>query len=169
MFVVYQTQLNTLFWDVSYAVKEKKYEKAGSGRIAIWSDTLHYYDGLSVDQQVLGVGLGYEKKSIFKKEKFFVAKTHNDYLGLLITTGAMGLFMYLFIMVLLLCDILLYRGDLKLKYIYLAFLCSVLAMNMGSNSYVSRVEMAQLFWVFMGTFYAVKKIGYDSDKYVVTA
>lgn len=156
-FILLQSQFSVLFWDVTHAVEEKKYEKAGSGRISIWSDTLEVFNDFSIDEMIVGLGLGHEKTSTFKREKFFVAQTHNDYLGLLITTGALGLIFYLSIMMIYFLSAVFFNGDTRLKYLSIAFIVSALAMNMGSNSYVSRVELAQLFWLFAGLFYTLKQ------------
>ena len=46
----------------------------------------------------------------------------------------------------------------SIDYLFFGFISSVIVMNMVSNSYMSRVELAQLFWLFAGLFYAQKQL-----------
>jgi hypothetical protein len=52
-------------------------------------------------------------------------------------------------------DIFLSAIDIKLRIIFIGVLFSVIVMNLVSNSYIVRVELAQYFWLFMGIFYAL--------------
>ncbi len=152
--MMYQAHLSTIFWDVKDAVMTQKFEKAGSGRISIWSDTLDFFSHMSMEKRLLGTGLGYHEESHFKRKNFSIGATHNDYLGLLVTTGLFGFILYLGIMSALFFSILLSPVERGLKTIMLAFTVSVIAMNMLSNSYITRVELAQLFWLIAGLFHA---------------
>ena len=45
-----------------------------------------------------------------------------------------------------------------IKFLYFGILVSVTIMNFVSNSYIARFQMAQLFWLFMGIFYALERM-----------
>ena len=152
---VTSSQMQTIFFDVIEPLQGKQdMANIGSGRIGIWTDAISQFRGLPFERCLLGIGLGNET---LYSHSFFGA-SHNDLIALLLSIGIIGLLLYLWIIGIFAFDIL--RSDIPrvTKYTYLGFLCAVSAMNFASNSYISRVPMAQYFFFIMGTFYAFRDL-----------
>jgi len=137
------------FWEMLYDFTDVFQGKRdilymGSGRMKIWTDFLTHYANLSFPNQILGASLK------------GVADTHNDFLSLMYSLGIVGLFIYVSFISKVFFDISKSCIDRKLKYIFLGFILAVVAMNFASNSYISRVELAQYFFFIVGTFYGLR-------------
>ena len=129
----------------------------GSGRIGMWVDIIAKFFKLPFERYFLGGGVGVET---LKSRSFFGA-SHNDFLSLLTSLGIIGLLLYLCILCSFFLDIV--RSDLSrvFKYVFIGFLFGVSLMNFVSNSYISRFEMGQYFFLIMGMFYAFRDVTYD--------
>lgn len=127
---------------------------AGSGRIGIWLHNLKLYADLPFTRQLLGVGLGNELKVIpgTMNKKWY--GSHNDYMSLLITGGAIGLFIYLILYLVLFFSFITAPVSFEFRLFCLSMLFSVMLMNFVSNSYIVRFQMAQLFWFLIGLLHA---------------
>jgi len=137
------------FWEMIYdftdvfAGKRDIYYM-GSGRMEIWTSFLSDYASLSFPNQILGAGI------------VGVANTHNDFLSLMYGLGIVGFFVYVSFMSKTFFDIFKSSIERKLKYIFYGFILAVIAMNSFSNSYISRIELAQYFYVIIGAFYGLR-------------
>jgi O-antigen ligase len=125
--------------------------------MSIWKHNLSVYNNdYSLDQKIFGIGLGKEGQPWYLGKKGpYVRSSHGDYLSLFMGLGPIGLVLYLFLYLVLMYDIFYSPVDIKLKIIFSGILVSVVVMNVVSNSYIVRVELAQYFWLFMGIFYAL--------------
>ena len=126
---------------------------AGSGRIRIWQHNLSLFSELSLTRQLLGVGFGKELETIPGTRSRKWMGSHNDYMSLAITGGVLGLMIYLLIYTVLFFIFVSAPVPGSLKSFSLAMLAAVLVMNLVSNSYIVRFQMAQLFWFLAGLLY----------------
>jgi O-antigen ligase len=138
--IFFSSLISNIIWK---KVDQPDINRATSGRVELWED---YYQGFresSLPEKLLGKGIGWKGQG---------AGFHSDYLSLLVTTGIIGLMLYLLILISLLYDIFLRRHH-KLSYLFLSILISVGIMNFGSNAVISRFELSTLFWLLMGLQY----------------
>ena len=140
----YIDQINSLIWKKG---QERDLNRATSGRVEFWQDNIRLFLDSSLPQQSIGRGLGHDQVFLF----------HNDYIALLMNLGVVGLFLYLFMLIILLYDIYLFK-DNKLKFLFGAILISSAIMSFGSNAVISRLELSQYFWLFMGLFYRIPQV-----------
>lgn len=154
--LLYMTSVKNLFWQTRGLGKSSHdINAASSGRTEIWEHNLKILADQPITRTILGVGLGQEENPIpdtFDKW----AGAHNDYLSLLFMLGIIGLVLYLLIYGVVIRAVLNERFNRGIKYLYLGMAVSVLTMNIVSNSYIVRFQMAQLLWLFMGIFYAMQ-------------
>lgn len=131
-----------------------------SGRFSLWDHNIRIFENLPVWQQMLGVGFGNEQKSVVdaSARERVVSSSHNDYLSLLMVSGIIGLILYGLIQMTFLINIINSGITKRLKYCFIGVLCTVVALNFVSNSYVNRFPLAQLFWFYAGIFYALAKV-----------
>ena len=150
--MLFSATIYTIFFDVIDAVEGKQGPvAAGSGRFEIWSYNLGVYSQLSLPEKIIGVGIGYKYgtadwKSI-KPGQELVYDSHNDWLTVLMGTGPPGLIFMLGIYWSLYARIRQLHGGEKAAY--LAFYISVVAMNIASNSYLTRFPLAQMFYMLV--------------------
>jgi hypothetical protein len=130
----------------------------GSGRIGGWTSLLNIYSNSPFYIKALGFGSG----GWIGQSRFSLAFGHNDLLSLLLTLGAYGLLLYLFIVLKFFYDITKFYVNRVLKYTLLGFLFAVFAMNFLSNSYLARFELGQYFFFVVGIFYALNEIAYSN-------
>ena len=134
-----------MMYDFIYVLQGKRdFTYIGTGRIGIWTNFLDDFINLPFPNQLLGAGA----------EK--LGATHNDILSLIYNFGFFGLFLYISFMSKVFVDIIKSFIDRKLKYIFLGFILAVLFMNLPSNSYISRGELAQYFYFIVGIFYVLR-------------
>jgi O-antigen ligase len=131
---------------------------ASSGRIGIWKHNLELFAELPLTTKLIGVGLGNELKKLPGTISRIWAGSHNDYLSLMITTGIIGVLLYLMIYGSVFFFLLLAPMARELRLFGISVLISVIIMNFVSNSYIVRFQMAQLFWFLIGLLYAQSKI-----------
>ena len=150
---LYMGTAKTIFFQVKEGGKNSKnLDVASSGRLSVWKHDLKLLSEVSIERKILGAGIVTGYASAEGKTNAFLGG-HNDFLELVAKAGILGLLMYLSILSILLIHIIKSKINIKSKYLFLAMVVSVIAMNFVSNSYVARVELAQLFWLFVGIFY----------------
>ena len=129
----------------------------GSSRFGIWKDIIDLIYENGIVRLILGLGFTeYGQITSYGKSGSLIAIAHNDFLGLLLSLGLVGLIIYTASLFNIYIDI--YKSKIKgeLKSIFLGFLIAVVAMNILSNSYLSRIEMSQYFYFIIGSFYAYR-------------
>lgn len=144
-----------IFFDVVGAYKGKSdVEMAGSGRPFIWDHNISLYSELPFDRQLAGVGIGNTVTDAFSgpglSKKLTIDNvwnSHNDFLEVMMETGALGLLIILLIYLRFLSDIWKMKG--RDKYVFLAFFAAVMLMNFLSNSYINRFGLAQMFYMLL--------------------
>jgi O-antigen ligase len=152
--LVFGALYKTVFFDVVQVAKgEKGLESAGSGRPSIWRHNLTIYESLPFDRQMGGVGVGNfvtGQGEQFLRDKISIDNvwsSHNDYLDVLMQTGAVGFVLFALMQLSLLRSILLLPG--RERYVFLALFCAVALMNLLSNSYITRFGLGQMFYMVM--------------------
>ena len=131
------------FHDVQRIVEgELDPNRLGSGRVEFWADTLKNYVKLPIDRKLAGNGLGNPKGLSGR-----YLDTHSDVLGLLEEVGLVGFILYMLLQLFILKRILSLEGDEK--YYFIAFFTAVFAMNLVSNSYISRFGIAQMYFLML--------------------
>lgn len=159
----FSADIENLIWQTKgLSKKVHDLNVASSGRIYIWKNNLKSFIELPFTIKILGVGLGHELDRIPGSSKMWMG-SHNDFLSLLIMLGFFGLIIYLLFYIVLFNDILKSRINNNIKSFYIGILVSVIIMNFVSNSYIVRFQMAQLFWLFFGIFYAIERFKYNNN------
>lgn len=126
---------------------EKGYGDAmeiGSGRPQIWLNNWNVYLALPIDEQLAGVGIGSNRGSVTQEG---IRDSHNDYIDILVQTGAVGLFLFLGLHIVLLRAVL--RMPSRQKYVFLAAFLAVSITNVLSNSFLARFGLNQMYWLLM--------------------
>lgn len=129
-------------------------DAASSGRLSIWKHNIELFLDLPLYTQLLGVGLGKELTNLPGKVDKKWWGSHNDYMSLLITTGLIGVSLYLMIYSSIFYFLLRAPIESRYRLFGTVVLCSVMIMNFVSNSYIVRFQMAQLFWFLFGLLYS---------------
>lgn len=111
-----------------------------SGRAGFWKSNLEHFVELPLDRQLAGVGIGTNRLAGFMD-------SHNDFLDVLVQTGLVGFSIFIALHIFILQRIL--RMSNEEKYVYLAVFLAVLVMNLGSNSYVARFGLAQMYYLII--------------------
>jgi O-antigen ligase len=144
------SSFHTIFFDIIEPISgERNLNAMGAGRLGMWTHILQKFSDLPIGNKLVGIGIG------IRGSGFEIARGHNDFLSLLYTTGIIGLFLYLIILFRIGYDMIRSCMDKQLKYLFLGFLCAVIFMNLASNSYLSRIELGQYFWLIVGFFYVL--------------
>jgi O-antigen ligase len=115
----------------------------GSGRQTFWVHNLQLYASLPIDRQLAGVGIG--NRDRFSTEN--VIDSHNDWLDVLMQTGAVGLLLLLALQILILKAILRVPGHEK--YAFLSVYLAVIVMMFVSNSYVWRIQVGHIYYIML--------------------
>jgi O-antigen ligase len=149
---LFSKSVHTIFWDVVGPLTgNMDIQKMGSGRVSIWLRVKDSFMAAPFERIFIGFGLG---KSAEGSDSFF-ASFHSDLVGILVSLGIIGLLLYISFYSRLFYDILTRGRDRFLITLYIGFLISTLTMNGISNSYLSRFELGQYFFFFMGIFYTL--------------
>lgn len=147
-------KISSVIWQTS-DIRRQSLDSASSGRLSIWRHDINTYIDFSIDKKLLGSGLGSENSPfLLKKEPIISA--HNDYLSLLLTLGVVGFLSYVFIYCVLFTDIFFFKSNVLIRTYAMGTFLSVVVMNGLSNSYISRVELAQGIFFIYGVFYCYK-------------
>jgi O-antigen ligase len=126
----------------------------GSGRIGGWSDIMNHFLSAPIEEQIRGLGVTLYG-TITKGAQ--IGGSHNDMLSTLICFGYIGFFLISCIYVALAYKILMAPVDRAIKCSFIGFLVAVGAMNFLSNSYLTRFELGQFFWLLIGIYYSLDR------------
>lgn len=147
--------LSSLFFDVTDVFSGRRdVEEAGSGRPLIWHHNLAIFVNLPFDRQIAGVGIGNFMADPFKDINAsakitmnHVWNSHNDFLEVLMETGAVGLLLTIVLYLSIGKAILRMEG--RDRHAFLALYLAVLVMNALSNSYIARFGLGQMFFMLL--------------------
>jgi O-antigen ligase len=161
--------ISKIFYDVVDAAKGKKVEMAGSGRPYIWKHNLQIFKSLPIDRQLAGVGIGNtlvgDGEQFTERTKISIENvwnSHNDFLEVLMETGAVGLLLWISLTVVVLLTILKWEGPEK--WVFLSFFVAVFLMNFLSNSYISRFGLAQMYFMVLSYFEIPRSRALSKDR-----
>ncbi len=155
-------KIHQVIWQVEPDIgHSENIDHASSGRLTLWSHNLYIFSQLTIVEKMLGIGIGNEGTQI-KELQNITAFSHNDYLTLLMTTGIIGLLLYLLIIYNFIIHVTTLYLEYKVKYIFISFFVSVCIMNFFSNSYINRFELGQLFYLFMGLAYQLQSENFQN-------
>ncbi len=149
-------KVNSLIFQQGEETTRYNLNATSSGRVNLWEHDLNVLLTSNSEQVMIGYGIGVEGKPIVGRGNSFVA-AHNDYLSLLVTLGIFGLVIYLLIYLSLIWKIAFSRIGKSLCGMFMGVLLAVIIMNFVSNSYLLRVELAQMLWFFSGVFMLLRK------------
>lgn len=139
----------TVFYDVvneKGEVKTAELEKSGSGRPIIWKHNFEIFMNTSLVSNMIGVGIGnYEGNQRRQPGREQIWPSHNDWLSIMLEAGIIGFVIVVWLYLAILSRVLMFPG--REKYVFLAIWVAVVFMNFSSNSYLSRVSIAQLFFM----------------------
>lgn len=136
-------------------------QEIASGRPRIWKHQLTIFADMPIDRQIGGLGIG--NKVLFGSTEG-IMESHSDYLDVTIQTGIVGLFLYLILQGLMLHKMLRLPG--REKHVFLAMFGAVVLMNIGSNSYITRSAIAQMFFIVM-TYIELQRLPTPQKKKIV--
>ncbi len=160
MFIVCLTYIETvqlMFFDIIDATEEGgDIDQAGSGRIWIWKQKVSVLNNHSFGAWVYGIGIGNMMNVDSLQNETSSFDSHNDYLALIVSTGMVGLLIYLTITVLMFKKAM--QLPARLKYVFLAFMIAAVAGNFVSNAFIARFSLAQMFMMVMGIMYSIASI-----------
>jgi hypothetical protein len=142
-----------IFFDVYEPLANKgDIGSMGSGRIGGWSSILNNFFSAPIEEQIRGLGITLHG-TITKGAQF--GGSHNDMLSALICFGYIGFFLISCVYVALAYKILIAPVDRDIKCSFIGLLVAVGAMNLLSNSYLTRFELGQFFWLLIGIYYSL--------------
>jgi len=106
------------------------------------------FSKVSFDRWIAGVGIGNltEIGSFGQGGESFWS-SHNDFLAVLIHTGVFGFLIFIALQVAILKKILAIEGPEKAAFV--ALFVAIAAMNFGSNSFLTRFALAQLYFLLI--------------------
>ena len=153
--IAFQSNLfKRIFVDVIAPIEgQKEIETMGSGRIGVWKQNLEIYLN-EPERYLIGFGLG--KETV--KNRMFFGASHNDLLSILYSLGLIGIILYLSINVLFLYEVISVPFEKSVKFYSIGFIFSILFMNLLSNSYVNRFQLAQYAYFIMGLIFSYKEL-----------
>lgn len=161
--LVTSSRVQELFFDIINPLTGKgSWRLMGSGRLGGWHDILYGFLNAPIEYFFLGVGIGNESRGTF-------GGAHSDWLSLFVSLGVIGVLFYSFFLVSLVLDILRSPLEKSTKSLYIAFVFSVITMNMASNSYLSRFDLGQFFFLILSTFYGMKNLSLTGHSFTTTA
>lgn len=170
LLLLFSGAMQNLFFDFAkVAGGEWGTEALASSRPERWSKQWDNFTALSIEHQMAGVGIG-NRSGTDQIDPRAAAPTavdsHNDYLEVLVQTGAVGFLLYMLMQLLILKQILRMGGDER--WAFLALFVAVSAMNFGSNSYVSRFGLGQMY-LFMLSYIEAMRLGNERANRVAGA
>jgi O-antigen ligase len=132
------------FREAAQAERDPTFTEAeyGSGRLRIWSEYFENFLAMPVDRQLAGVGIGNWHN---KGDWPVYLDAHNDFINILVFTGYVGFVLFIALQVAILRKILTISS--REKYVFFALFVAVTAMNLVSNSYVTRFGLAQMYYL----------------------
>jgi O-antigen ligase len=149
-------KVNSLVFQQREATAPHDLNASSSGRMSLWGHNLKILEDSNIEKVLIGFGIGVEGKPVVGSNVFIVA-AHNDYLSLIVTLGILGLINYLSIYLSLIWNIAFSLLGKRLRGMFIGLLLAAMIMNFVSNSYLLRVELAQMLWFFSGVFMLLRK------------
>jgi O-antigen ligase len=148
---VFSSSFHDIFFDVIDPLqgKSSNYSEMGSGRLGGWGGMLSRFFSAPLVDQMRGLGIS-AQTTITSGAHFGGA--HNDFLSVLLCFGYLGLLIYLALFFVILLAVFSAEVDRGYKVIMVSFVISVACMNLLSNSYLTRFELAQYFNLSLGAF-----------------
>lgn len=145
--------VSTIFFDIVEPLATgEDFDRVGSGRIAMYKEALATWREAPLINQLTGMGLGNTTRgSVDLNPIKDVVRPwgdpHNDWLFALMSLGVVGMVFLVGLYASIFQALLKVCG--KEKSVLLGLFAAVLMMNLVSNSYISRVSMAQMFLMIM--------------------
>lgn len=153
MLAYFWQAFSTIFFDVVEPLATgEDFERAGSGRIAMYTQAVATWWNAPFINQLTGIGIGNTTRATgafggIEDAVHPWRDPHNDWLYVLLSTGLIGLTLFLGLFVSIFKKIIKIQGHAKITL--LGLLSAVIVMNLLSNSYVSRVALAQMFFMLI--------------------
>jgi len=149
----FQERFNTIFQADPYG--------SISWRIGLYRDSFSYI----MESPVIGQGVGLAETIISKNRDFRLgaAQPHNDYIRLALDGGAIGVLLYLILIITLFHELIKFyrredRARLKMLNVFvLAFAVSLYAMSLGDNV-LNDTTLEWHFWALLGALLATQTI-----------
>lgn len=132
-----------------FKTNEIQIQTASSGRSYIWEHNIKLFFRYSFAEKILGRGIGVGAANVLGTEEE-IWSSHNDYLHLLMHTGAMGLFLYLMIHFAIIKSVFYGNIQKTIKYFYIGFIASIIFMNFATGVITYSLSTSQLFWMIIG-------------------
>lgn len=157
--MIFSSTFHDIFFDVVDPLegKSKNFGEMGSGRVGGWSSMLTRFFNAPLVEQIRGLGIS-AQTTITSGADF--AGAHNDFLSVFLCFGYLGITIYLALFLSILIMILHADADRRYKGIMVGFIVSVACMNLLSNAYLTRFELAQYFNLCLGVYFGLS----DSNK-----
>ena len=156
-FLITSETVHKMLFDIVDPIQGKEeLGQVGSGRLGAWRLILIDFFKHPFEVQMAGLGVGN-----ITQGKGGIGAPHNDLLSLLTSFGYVGFFLYLCFNLSYVLDLLKARVPYDIKYLYLAFMLAVMAMNLASNSYITRFELGQYLFMLLGFSYFLTKENFE--------
>ena len=145
--------VSTIFFDfVDPQYTGEQFERAGSGRLSMWTSALEAWREAPLLHQITGMGIAFPGHRTAGPGSIEATVApwgdpHNDWLFALMALGWVGLTIFVGLFASIFQAILKIPG--KEKFAFLGLLAAVVMMNAFSNAYISRTTMAQLFFMLI--------------------
>lgn len=145
--------VSTIFFDfVDPQYTGEQFERAGSGRLSMWTSALEAWREAPLLHQITGMGIAFPGHRTAGPGSIEATVApwgdpHNDWLFALMALGWVGLTIFVGLFASIFQAILKIPG--KEKFAFLGLLAAVVMMNAFSNGYISRTTMAQLFFMLI--------------------
>jgi len=154
---VFSGMAKKIFFDVYEPLvgKVKTFDNMGSGRIGGWKSILENFLNSNIEEQMRGHGIS-SRATITSGAHF--GGSHNDWLAVLVSFGYIGFLLYLTLFCSIVLRMLFSSLDRALRAPFISFVCTVAIMNLLSNSYLTRFELAQYFCLVVGLFYGLDDV-----------
>jgi len=154
---VFSGMAKKIFFDVYEPLvgTVKTFDNMGSGRIGGWKRILENFLSSNIEEQIRGLGIS-SRATITSVAHF--GGSHNDWLSVLVCFGYIGFLLYLTLFCSIVLRMLFSSLDRALRAPFISFVCTVAIMNLLSNSYLTRFELAQYFCLVVGLFYGLDDV-----------
>ncbi|MBS4069010.1 MAG: O-antigen ligase family protein [Sulfurimonas sp.] len=152
--VLFSSSFRDIFFDVYDPLegKTQNVNEMGSGRIGGWGSMLSSFHNAPIVDQIRGLGIS--AQTTITSGAYF-GGAHNDFLSIILCFGYLGMVIYLSLYLTLIIKVMIADTDRSYKTIIIGFIVAVSMMNLLSNSYLTRFELAQYFNMSLGMFFGL--------------